>query len=44
MRKRLLKENSALGGDPGASSGNPILILSGVIAVLAILVLGGGLA
>ncbi|KAG8461259.1 hypothetical protein KFE25_002448 [Diacronema lutheri] len=44
MRDRLIKENRALGGDPDASNGNPILVVSVVIAVLAILVVGGGMA
>lgn len=44
MRERLMKENRSLGGDPNASYGNPILVISGIIAVLAILVIGGGMA
>lgn len=44
MRERLLKENRALGGDPDASSGNPILVVSIVVGILAIVVVGGGFA
>mmetsp|Transcript_37767 Transcript_37767/g.88712 ORF Transcript_37767/g.88712 Transcript_37767/m.88712 type:complete len:122 (-) Transcript_37767:478-843(-) len=44
MRDKLMKENRAFGGDPDTAGGNPILLVSVVIAVLAILVIGGGMA
>ena len=36
MRERLLKENSALGGNANEKSVNPILIVAGLVAVLAV--------
>lgn len=44
MRAKLIKENSSLGGDPNSSYGNPFLVIGGIIAVLAVLVVGGGMA
>ena len=37
MRQRLIKEMQSQGADANFSAGNPILIISGVIALLVIL-------
>jgi hypothetical protein len=36
MRERLLRENASLGGSANEKSTNPILIVAGVVAVLAV--------
>ena len=36
MRRRLIREVQAQGGDANVSAGNPILVISGIIALLVI--------
>ena len=36
MRRRLLREMQSQGGDANVSAGNPILVISGIIALLVI--------
>ena len=44
MRDRLISEMKSQGADPNTSAGNPILLISGVVAVLALVVVGLGYA